>query len=221
MISSFVDFVRACVLGSIIWFFYRLMLLTWRVQIHEPPELLQLLKNKKCFVLAHFHGDEIALVQLFSRYPVATIVSTSKDGSLMNTVVRLLGGKTSRGSSTRGGISALKGLLTLMKSGWAASFAVDGPKGPLHEVKPGVFEVSKVMQAPIFCAGVACDQKWVFKKSWNQTYLPKPFARIQIYWSYPVGPLQRQEDPRDKSLALQLQTKLFEMRNLASEQLRS
>ncbi len=209
------------VLGFMIWCFYRVLLFTWRVEIHEPPELIELLKNKKCFVFAHFHGDEIPLIQLFHRYPVATIVSTSRDGSMMNVVIRLLGGKTSRGSSTRGGISALKGLLTLMKSGWVSSFAVDGPKGPLHEVKPGVFEDSKVMQAPIFCAGVACDRKWVFKKSWNQAYLPKPFARLQISWSTPTPALQRSEDPRDKGLALQLQSRLFEMRNRAQEQLRS
>lgn len=217
----FFELLRSTLLGILLWCFYRTLLLTWRVSIHEPAELVSRLRMKKTFVFAHFHGDEIVLVQLFHRYPVATIVSTSKDGALMNTLIHLLGGKTSRGSSTRGGIGALKGLLTLMKAGWVSSFAVDGPKGPLHEVKPGVFEVSKVMQAPIFAAGVACDRKWVFSKSWNKTYLPKPFARIQISWSEIVAPLQKDDDPRDKGRALMLQRLLFEMRSQAETQLRS
>lgn len=219
--KTFLETFRAVCLGFLIWTIYRALLFTWRVEIDEPPELIERLKNKQSFIFAHFHGDEIVLIQLFHRYPVATIVSTSKDGSIMNTLIRLLGGRTSRGSSTRGGVSALKGLLKLMKLGWVSSFAVDGPKGPLHEVKPGVFEVSKLMQAPIFCAGVACDQKWVFKKSWNQTYFPKPFAKIQISWSASVPPLSREEDPRDKGRALDLQKLLFKMRSQAEKQLRS
>ncbi len=206
---------------SLLWCIYRALLFTWRVTIDEPQELVSHLREKKTLVFAHFHGDELVLLQLFRRYPIATIVSTSKDGSLMNALVRLFGGKTSRGSSTRGGIGALKGLLTLMKAGWVSSFAVDGPKGPLHEVKPGVFEVSKVMQAPIFAGGVACDRKWEFTKSWNKTYLPKPFARIQISWSASVLPLSKEDDPRDKGRALALQKILFEMRERAQTQLRS
>lgn len=209
------------VLGLLVWCLYRLFLLTWRVHIDEPPELREILKNRQSALLAHFHGDEVVLLQLFRRYPIATIVSTSKDGAIMNFVVRLMGGKTTRGSSTRGGVSALKGLLRLLKEGRVSSFAVDGPKGPLHEVKPGVFEVSKILQIPIFWVGVACDSKWVFEKSWNKTYLPKPFAKIQISWSHSTPAIAKEEDPRDESLALQRKNLLLEMRAQAEHQLRS
>ncbi len=190
--------------GFLIWLFYRLLMSTWRVQIFEPPAMKEHLNRGEPMVFAHWHGDELSLIQLFHIYKTATIVSTSKDGELMNTAIHLLGGKTSRGSSTRGGIGALKGLLNLMKSGYNTSFAVDGPKGPRHQVKPGVFEVSKLTRAPIFAVGVACNNAWHFPKSWNKTYLPKPFSRIIIFWQSSVGPLTKEQDPRDFQLAQSL-----------------
>lgn len=137
------------------------------------------------------------------------MISTSKDGELMNTVYRLLGGTTSRGSSTRGSVGALKGLIELSKKGNSVNVSVDGPKGPLHEVKPGVFELSRVLKTEIFAGGVYCEPAWHFPKSWNKAFFPKPFARIVIYWSGPYGPITKDQDPRSPELAKTLQNQLF------------
>lgn len=183
--------------------------------MEEPESMLPFLKNREPLILAHWHGDEVALISQIKRYQISTITSTSKDGEMMNFVIKLLGGKTSRGSSTRGGVNALKGLLRLVKEGRNCSFAVDGPKGPLHKVKPGVFEVSRLMAGPIFAAGVACDKKWVFEKAWNKAYLPKPFAHIHIVWRGPIGPVLKGTDPRDEKLADSLADALHNAHSLA------
>ena len=176
--------------------------MTWRVSIHEPPEMLLALKNKEPIILAHWHGDEIPLLALMTRYRLATITSTSKDGEMMNTVVRLQGTKTSRGSSTRGGVTALKGLIRIVKDeGRNTSFAVDGPKGPRHKVKAGVFEFSRLLNSPIYAAGVHCDRAWVFHKAWNKSYFPKPFAKISFHWLGPVIQVSKEHDPRSEQLA--------------------
>ncbi len=158
-------------------------------------------------IFAHWHGDELVLASQIRHYRVATMTSTSKDGQIMDTVVKLIGGKTSRGSATRGGVGALKGLLKLLKSGFNASMAVDGPKGPIYKVKPGVFEIARVVEAPIYCSGISVDRFILFKKTWNQTYLPKPFAKILLQWSEPIY-ISRTEDPRNPQLALDLETRL-------------
>lgn len=188
---------------------YKLWSSTWRFEVVEPPEMTEYLKNNKPFLLAHWHGDELALISLSKKYKIATITSTSKDGELVNTVLRLLGAKTSRGSSTRGGVGALKGLLNLAKSGCNVSFAVDGPKGPIHQVKAGVFEFSRVRNFEIFCAGLHCENAIRFPKSWNQTYFPKPFAKISLVWRGPVESVSKEQDPRDTNLAEDLRNQLF------------
>ena len=207
---------KGMILGFIVWIIYKIISLTWRIQISEPSALSQELREKKGVILAHFHGDELALISLAKKYRIATMTSTSKDGEIMNTALQLLGAKTSRGSSTRGGASALKGLIRLSKSGLNCTFAVDGPRGPIHEVKPGVFELSRLTRANIYTCGVFCDRAWHFPKSWNKTYFPKPFARIFVLWTGPLTALDKHTDPRSIDLAKALQTQLFDARRNAA-----
>lgn len=126
----------------------------------------------------------------------------------MAKVLKLLGAKTSRGSSTRGAVQALKGLIRLMKEGGNCSFAVDGPKGPIYKVKPGAFEISRIVSAPIYAGGVFCDRAIHFPRSWNKTYLPKPFAKIVVVWAGPMPAVNRDSDPRNPDLALELESLL-------------
>lgn len=207
---------RKYLLPIIVYIFYRTLTATWRVRIIEPESLKNALENKSPVVLAHWHGDELALISIVKRYRIATIASQSKDGELMSKVLGWLGAKTSRGSSSRGAVQALKGLIRLVKDGANCSFAVDGPKGPIYKVKPGVFELSRTISAPIYAAGVAVDRALHFPKSWNKTYLPKPFAKVIIYWTGPMNPVSREADPRNPDLALELEGHL----NLAGEQAR-
>lgn len=208
---------RGYFLGFLIWLIYRILSLTWRFQIDEPELMSRKVSEKKTIILAHFHGDELALVALTPKYKIATMTSTSKDGEIMNTVLQLLGGKTSRGSSTRGGAGALRGLITHCKNGSNSSIAVDGPKGPIYEIKPGVFELSRLLQSEIYTAGVSCDRAWHFPKSWNQTYLPKPFAKIHVVWTGPLGPLEKKDDPRSEELAKTLKNQLLDAKSRASK----
>lgn len=171
---------RRTVLPFVVWLFYRLWSMTWRLEVIESPQMTQLLAQRKPVILAHWHGDELAVISLVPRYRVATMTSTSRDGELMDGVLKRLGAVTSRGSSTRGGAVALRGLIRLVKQGYPASMAVDGPKGPLHVVKPGVFELSRLARAHIVPLGAACSSAIVFNKSWNKARFPKPFAKVVV-----------------------------------------
>lgn len=207
---------KRIVAGIIVFFLYRAISLTWKVKIHEPEELKKDLAQNKSVIFGHFHGDELVLISLVKKYKISTMTSTSKDGEIMNTALKLLGAKTSRGSSTRGGISALKGLIRLSKEGYNSSFAVDGPRGPLFKVKPGIFEFSRLTNSNIYPGGVYCDRAWHFPKSWNKTFFPKPFARINIYWARPFPAVNKDLDPRSPDLAIALENQLFDARRNAA-----
>jgi lysophospholipid acyltransferase (LPLAT)-like uncharacterized protein len=203
-----VRFIYRTILPFLVWLLYKAVSCTWRITLIEPEILKNNLATKTPVIFAHWHGDEILLLNLIGHYQIATISSNSIDGDMMTRIIHLMGGKTSRGSSTRGGASALKGLIRLVKSGHNSSFAVDGPKGPLHEVKAGVFELSRVLGGSIFAAGVSCDRAWQFPKSWNRTYFPKPFAKITVNWEGPIGPVPRDQDSRSPELARTLKDAL-------------
>lgn len=135
----------------------------------------------------------------------------------MNRVLVWLGAATARGSSTRGGANAMRGLIShCRKNGNNVSFAVDGPKGPIHKVKPGVFEFSRLMQAPIFVASIGISRPWVFHRSWNKAVLPKPFSRVHVRIAEGMPVITRDQDAREVALAAQLEQMLHEGQGIAA-----
>lgn len=192
------------------FFVYKLLYKTWQISIQEPPEMRNALNSKATIIFAHWHGDELGILHLLKPYRACAMASSSADGQIIHKVIQLMGSPTSRGSSTRGGISALRGILRLAKDGWNPSVAVDGPKGPRHKVKSGVFEISKLTNAVIYPLTASCDRAWHFPKAWNKTYLPKPFAKISIVFGPALPAVGRDEDAHDIALASRLEVALFD-----------
>ena len=64
-------------------------------------------------------------------------------------------------------------------------------------------------------AGFAVDRAIHFPRSWNKTFLPKPFAKVVIYWLGPLPAVSREVDPRNPDLALELEAKLHGARQQA------
>jgi lysophospholipid acyltransferase (LPLAT)-like uncharacterized protein len=195
---------RRYALPWIVLMTYRLWSWTWRIKCIESPGMIAARRRGDTLIYAHWHGDELCIVPLVGPYKIATMTSTSKDGQLIDFVIRHLGGATSRGSSTRGGIGALKGLVRLLRGGYSASMAVDGPKGPIHQVKPGVFELSRLAQKRIVPFGAAASNAFVFHKSWNKARLPKPFARVTVWFAEPWPVLGRDDSAKDPALLQRL-----------------
>lgn len=199
-------FLKLHVLPYIVFAFHRLLSWTWRVDSYFCPELEEDLRLRRPATYAHWHRDETVLVLHIRRMRAGILNSKSSDGQMMAKVVRLYGAKTAKGSSSRDGVEALKGLVRLAKSGRNPTVAVDGPRGPYKKIKPGVFQVSRLCQAKIYPAAVVCSKAWHFPKSWDKTYLPKPFARVLIYWGAPMPAVAKQDDPKSPDLAQKLET---------------
>lgn len=167
--------------------FYRAWAATWRTSVIESDVHRALHKKGQPRIYAHWHRDELAIVQFVGRMNIATMTSHSKDGQLIDFVIRKLGGATARGSSSRGGAGALRTLIKLVRAGHSASFAVDGPRGPIFRAKPGVFELGRLAHAPIIPVGVASQDRIIFHRSWNKARLPRPFTRVVVVFGEPLA----------------------------------
>jgi lysophospholipid acyltransferase (LPLAT)-like uncharacterized protein len=192
------------ILSFLIWLIYKSLISTWRYRLHQPQSLIDRLAKGEPTIFAFWHGDEVAAISFTQFFKLATLTSTSKDGELMTQILKYLRVPVARGSSTRGGLSALKGIVRLAKEGYIASVAVDGPKGPYHEPKPGVFEISRILNAPIYAVGVAVKSKKVLEKTWNKTYIPLPFTKVAMFFDEPMPPVTKEMDPKSKELAEEL-----------------
>ena len=174
-------------LGTAAGIFYRLYSATWSYDVHFPgasaPVNFRTRHPKQSYVFGHWHGDELALIGYCRHSKFLTLSSQSKDGSIMAAALKIMGFHVARGSSSRGGVRGLVAMIRMIKKEhFYVSFALDGPTGPRHKAKPGIYTFASKTKLPVYQCVVECRRKWLFRKTWNQTYLPKPFARIQLYF---------------------------------------
>jgi lysophospholipid acyltransferase (LPLAT)-like uncharacterized protein len=110
-----------------------------------------------------------------ARYGVSILISKHRDGELIAQVVRLLGGQAVRGSTNRGGITALR---SMMRVGRGTHLAItpDGPRGPRRTVSEGAIFLASRMGMPLVPVGLACDRCWR-APSWDKMVLPRPGQR--------------------------------------------
>jgi hypothetical protein len=209
---------RRKILPRLVYAVYRCWSATWRLRRHEPPEMVERLQRGEPFVVAMWHGDELGLVCFGPFYRLAVMASHSKDGELLNYVLRKFGFETARGSSSRGGSRALRGLMRLARKGWSPVIAVDGPRGPVHKAKPGVLELARVTRLPVFPCAMASSRHFELHRSWDLTDLPAPFARVLIYWGEPIV-VDHEGDARSPEMAQRLEDAINRCRREARERL--
>ncbi|HLS05010.1 MAG TPA: lysophospholipid acyltransferase family protein [Wenzhouxiangella sp.] len=209
---------RRTVLPRLVYAVYRSWSATWRLRRHEPECMQARLEKGQPFIAAMWHGDELGLVCFGRFYHLAAMASLSRDGELMNYVLQKFGFATARGSSSRGGSSALRGLIRLARKGYSLVIAVDGPRGPAHKAKPGVLELARITGLPIYPCAMACSRHIPLHRSWDLTDLPTPFAKVLIYWGEPIR-IDSQEESRSPEVLQQLEDGINRCRELAREKL--
>jgi lysophospholipid acyltransferase (LPLAT)-like uncharacterized protein len=69
---------------------------------------------------------------------VRILISHSRDGRFIGTVVRWFGIEVALGSSSRGGAAAFRSLLGLLERGIHIGITPDGPRGPRRQAALGV-----------------------------------------------------------------------------------
>lgn len=196
--------IKSSLTAVLVFVVYRAFTATWRLRLNDNPELAHDIKNNVPIIFAFWHGHELAMISYSKHYKFATMTSVSSDGQLMEKVLTWMGAKTSKGSSSRNAVQGLKGLIRIAKSGYIPVVPVDGPRGPIYEPKPGVFELSRLLNAKIYPGGAAASSSILFNKSWNKTFLPKPFSKVYLHWGKPLPPVTKDIDPRDPELAKRL-----------------
>lgn len=209
---------RRTILPRLVYGAYRCWSVTWRLRRHEAPALVKRLESGQPFIVAMWHGDELGLICFGQFYRLAVMTSHSKDGELLNHVLRKFGVATARGSSSRGGSSGLRGLMRLAHQGYSPVIAVDGPRGPVHKAKPGVLELARVTGLPIFPCAMACSRRIPLHRSWDLTDLPSPFARVLVYWGEPIV-VEREGDARSAEMTQRLEDAINSCRRKAREML--
>lgn len=114
------------------------------------------------------------------------LISPSVDGTAPAMLVERIGGHVIRGSSTTTGARALRDFYeTIVKQEISPAITPDGPRGPVHEFKPGPVLLAQLSGKPILPISIAASPCIRFR-TWDRFELPLPFSRIVIAYGEPV-----------------------------------
>lgn len=144
---------------------------TWRIKVNYPNE------NG---VIAFWHGDMLPVWFAFSKFDSSAIVSASKDGEILTTLLKMWGLCVIRGSSSKGGHKALEIMIEEAKKGNFVLITPDGPQGPAKKMKAGAVLTAIRANVPFYFVNVKMEKSMIFEKSWDKFQFPYPFSRINI-----------------------------------------
>jgi lysophospholipid acyltransferase (LPLAT)-like uncharacterized protein len=116
---------------------------------------------------------------------VTTMVSRSRDGEYVARLASWLGFRTVRGSSSRGGATAVRELVRRIREGELGGMLADGPQGPPRVAKTGTVMIARDAKVPVIPVLWGADRCWTFN-SWDRYLLPKPFAKIILLAAEPL-----------------------------------
>lgn len=179
-------------LGLLVRGFVRTLWSTCRVRVVLGAEHLDRLRQaNQPAVIVYWHQQQVFTAwYLFQEVrrglPLAYLVSPSVSGELPAAIIRRWGAMPVRGSSTRSSGETLRDLYrVLTQDRQFLAIAADGPKGPLHEVKPGAVMLAKMTRSGILPLSYAARRsiRW---PSWDRFVIPLPFTEIVVAVGEPV-----------------------------------
>jgi lysophospholipid acyltransferase (LPLAT)-like uncharacterized protein len=163
-------------LGFVIAWLVRLWIST--VRFHYRPLGPDLDPHRRQFsgryVYAFWHENMMLPAYFYARPDIWVLISQHADGQLIAEVCRHLGFRTVRGSTTRGGVEAVRQMLRLARKAHLA-ITPDGPRGPRRQVQPGLVYLAARTGMAIVPVGIGFHRPWRLR-SWDRFALPRPWS---------------------------------------------
>ncbi|CCQ74892.1 conserved protein of unknown function [Magnetospira sp. QH-2] len=156
----------------------------WEIRGEEIGERLH--AQGKPFIGCFWHGRLLMMPFAWRHANQAhMLISRHRDGLLISRVISHLGIQTVSGSSSRGGASALRSILAILKDGGYVCFTPDGPRGPRMRASIGVVQAARLSGSPVIPVSYSVRRGKTLK-SWDRFLLPRFFTRGVILWGEPI-----------------------------------
>jgi lysophospholipid acyltransferase (LPLAT)-like uncharacterized protein len=151
-------------------------------------------RARRPYVLAMLHGHQLGALLVNDEPRLQAMVSRSKDGDLLVPTlrvrrVRAVRGSGRRGTVDKGGQAALAEMIASTGHESPALLAVDGPRGPRGTVHRGVVQLARASGAVIVPFVVHAAPSSLLRRTWDNTQIPWPFARLTLRFGTPIDPL--------------------------------
>ncbi len=153
---------------------------TWQVHLRDPDGIVADIESgRRQALFAFWHRHILSLLVQFHGHPYVVPISEHQDGEFIAQTMQRMGLTCVRGSTTRGSLKVVRGLLKSVRHGLNPAITPDGPKGPRYSVQPGFALLARRCKLPVYAVGVYVNRAWVLP-SWDAFVIPKPGAHIGI-----------------------------------------
>lgn len=180
---------------ALAWLFIHGISASVRVRVIGGAAVEDLFRKGERLIFSFWHGRHFLVIQFLRRKQADVMVSPSRDGALIASVLMHSGYGIVFGSSHKSPARALIGAVRRVREGRNLLVTVDGPKGPIHEVKPGAVFVAKKSDAWIVPLTISARPS-VTMRSWDRYQIPLPFARAVVLFGRPYR-LDKDTDQAD------------------------
>ena len=160
--------------------------LTLRLTIVGVDALLPAWGERRPMIYALWHGRLLMVPWVSARFTslrgartIRVLASRSRDGELIAGFVRRFGLESVRGSSSRGGATAVRALAAALRAGDDVVVVPDGPRGPRQRVQPGLPALAAITGAPVVPVAFAARPARRLR-TWDAFQIPWPFARCAL-----------------------------------------
>ena len=138
---------------------------------------------------------------------MAALISASKDGAFLASILERFHVQPVRGSSSRRGAQAMLEMTTWAQRGYDLTITPDGPRGPCYEIQEGITSLAQLTGLPI--VPVALNLNWkISVKSWDRFQIPLPFARCEVCVGQAIRVPPNVSDTEREELRRQLEANL-------------
>lgn len=160
----------------------------WTCRFHQicDPAVSVYQNPPECLLYSTWHEDIV--LTLLTRRPAgnaAGLVSKHGDGDWVVEILKAVGVKPVRGSSSRGAAKALREMLDVVEDHHLC-ITSDGPRGPRRKVKAGLIFLAAKTGRPIVPAAYACARTWTIRGNWTDMKIPRPFTNVYLVGGDPV-----------------------------------
>ena len=167
---------------TFLYHFIRAYTRTLRLEVENEATWMAYHQNGGRVLLCAWHQQFFGAIRHFQNYRdyrPALMISKSKDGEIIAGVASRSGWEPVRGSSSRGGVQAMRKLIEKLQQNRLAAHIVDGPQGPAGIIKNGLIRIAHAADAVIVPFYIFAERAWYFN-SWDRFMLPKPFSRVRL-----------------------------------------
>ena len=112
---------------------------------------------------------------------LAMLLSRHRDAEVLSYIAYHMGFEFVRGSTTRGGVAAMRQMLDKSQHMHLA-ITPDGPRGPRRQMAPGPIFLASKLGIPLVAIGVGHNRPWR-AGSWDRFAIPRPFSRARCILS--------------------------------------